>query len=277
MYEVFYVDLYFATNFLMDLVSLGIGALSASRKVSMWRLCLAATFGAVFSTLIALVRAGNAWTLSLSAFAFVAMLVICFGVQSPRRLVKPALFSFAGAVFLGGAAEALSHYVLPRGSEARFGFGVLLGTVFLGVSVYSLWGSYMSRKLDTAVVSLKISFCGKCEHYYGLVDSGLLLRDPDEGRPVLLLKAEYAEPLLSREFVCRMAKGELSPDEKLICVPIRTVGGDRNLYAFLPERVQVISMGKRRKKREERGVLVALDFSGGGFGGCPCLVPLSVL
>lgn len=277
MYEVFYVDLYFATNFLMDLVSLGIGALSASQKVPMWRLCLAAVFGAVFSTAVALVRAGNAWTLTLSLIAFAVMLVICFGVRSPRRLVKPGLFSFAGAVFLGGAAQTVSHYVLPRGSEARLGFGVLLGTVFLGVSVYSLWGSYMSKKLDTAVVSLNISFCGKCEHYYGLVDSGLLLRDPDEGRPVLLLKAEYAEPLLSRDFLCRMAKGELSSDEKLICVPIRTVGGDRNLYAFLPERVQVIPMGKRRKKREERGVLVALDFSGGGFGGCPCLVPLSVL
>ena len=157
------------------------------------------------------------------------------------------------------------------------GLGVLLGTVFLCVSVYALWGSSMNRKLDTAVVSLSISFCGRCEHYYGLVDSGLLLRDPDEGRPVLLLKAEYAEPLLSREFICRMAKGELSSDEKLICVPIRTVGGERSLYAFLPERVQVISMGKRRKKRNERGVLVALDFSGGGYGGCPCLVPLSVI
>ena len=277
MYEVFYIDLYFATNFLMDLVSLAIGALSASRRVAFWRLCVAAAFGAFFSTALALTRVGNFAALSLSAFVFAVMIVICFGIRRPRSLVRPALFSFGGAVFLGGAAQAVSHYVLPRGSEARLGFFVLFGTVFLGVSVYSLWGSYMNRKLDTAVVSLNIFFCGRCEHYYGLVDSGLLLRDPEEGRPVLLLKAEYAEPLLSREFLSRMAKGELSAGEKMICVPIRTVGGDRELYAFLPERVQVISMGKRKRKREDRGVLVALDFSGGGFGGCPCLVPLSVL
>ncbi len=277
MYEIFYVDLYFATNFLMDLVSLAIGALSASQKVPGWKLCLAAVFGASFSTVLALLRQDNAVALCLSFLVFLVMIVICFGIRYPRRLIKPALFSFAGAVFLGGAAQVITHYVLPQGSKSRLSFGVLAGAVFLGVSIYSLWGSHMSRKLDTAVVSLSISFCGKCEHYFGLVDSGLLLRDPDEGRPVLLLKAEYAEPLLSRDFICRMAKGELSGDEKLICVPIRTVGGERNLYAFLPERVQVISMGKRRKKREERGVLVALDFSGGGFGGCPCLVPLSVL
>lgn len=147
----------------------------------------------------------------------------------------------------------------------------------MGVTLFALWGNHMSRKLESAVVSLSISFCGRCEHYFGLVDSGLLLRDPDAGRPVLLLKAEYAVPLLPREFIGRMERGELSGAERMFCVPIRTVSGAQELYAFLPERVQVISLGKRKKKREERDVLVALDFSGGGYGGCPCLVPLSVL
>lgn len=277
MYEIFYLDVYFATNFLMDLVSLAVGALSASRRVPFWKLCLAAAFGASFSAVLALLRVEGIWMLCASVLAFGVMLMICFGVREKRRLIKPALFSFGCAVFLGGAAQMISYYVAPRGSETKLGFAVLLESVLCAAGIYSLWGSYMSRKLDTAVVSLSISFCGRSEHYFGLVDSGLLLRDPDEGRPVLLLKAEYAEPLLSRDFICRMAKGELSGSEKLICVPIRTVGGEKSLYAFLPERVQVISMGKRRKKREERGVLVALDFSGGGFGGCPCLVPLSVL
>lgn len=277
MYEIFYVDLYFATNFLMDLVSLAVGALSSSRKVPLWKLCLAAAFGAVFSTVLALLRAGGAGVLIFSMLGFAVMVAICFGFCEPKRLVKPALCSFGCAVFLGGAAHMILYYVSPRGSEPKLGFWVILGSVLLGFFIYSLWGSYMSRKLDTAVVSLSISFCGKNEHYFGLVDSGLLLRDPDEGRPVLLLKAEYAEPLLSRDFICRMERGELSGAEKLICVPIRTVGGGQNLYAFLPERVQVISMRKRKKKKEARGVLVALDFSGGGYGGCPCLVPLSVL
>ncbi len=277
MNEIIYIDLYFATNFLMDLVSLAVGALSASQKVTFPRLCLAAAFGAASSTAFVFLQVGKWLEVILSLAVFGAMIVFCFGTGHPRRWLKPALFSFAGAVFLGGAAQMISYYSLPRGSEARLGFWVLLGAVLLGLTLYSLWGKHMSQKMETAVVSLTISFCGKCQHYFGLVDSGLLLRDPDAGRPVLLLKAEYAQPLLSSEILCRIRQGELSAKEKLICVPIRSVGGERNLYAFLPERVQVIPMGKRKKKREERDVLVALDFSGGGFGGCPCLVPLAVL
>ena len=116
MKEIFYVDLYFATNFLMDLVSLAIGALSASRKVSLLRLCLSALLGAVFSTLIALFRIGRAPALLLSILVFMAMIAVCFGVRSPARWAKPALFSFAGAVFLGGAAQMLSYLLFPVGS-----------------------------------------------------------------------------------------------------------------------------------------------------------------
>ena len=277
MTEIFYADLYFATNLLMDLVSLSLGALSASHKVTFLRLCLAALFGATCSTVFVILQLEKSWELILSVPVFVVMIAFCFGFRYPRRWIKPALFTFCGAVFLGGGAQMLSHYALPDGSKARLGFWILLGTVFLGITFFSLWGNTMSRKLDTAVVSLSITFCGRCQHYFGLVDSGLLLRDPDKGRPVLLMKAQYAEPLLSRELIGRMEKGELSSGEKLLCVPIRSVGGERNLYAFLPERVQVIPMGKRKKKREESDVLIALDFSRGGFGGCPCLVPLSVL
>ncbi|MBQ3076035.1 MAG: sigma-E processing peptidase SpoIIGA [Clostridia bacterium] len=277
MNEIFYIDLYFATNFLMDLVSLALGALSASHKVPLWRMSLAALFGAGASTALALVRWSQLAKLVLSLPVFAAMIGICFGLRRPRTWLKPALFSFAGAVFLGGAAHMIFDYVSTSGGAAHPGFGVFLGAVALGVFLYSLWGKHINCKLDTAVVSLSISFCGRCEHFYGLVDSGLLLRDPDLGRPVLLLKAEFASPLLPRDFIWRMARGELSGEEKLICVPIRSVGGERELYAFLPERVQVCSCGKRKMKKEERDVLVALDFTQGGYGGCPCLVPLSVL
>ena len=276
MNEIFYVDQYFAVNVLMDFVSLGIGALSASRKIPAWRLCLAALLGAALSTLAALLRLGAFWMGLASAVIFALMIALAFGIRSPRRWGKPALFSFGAAVFLGGAAQVIFYAVLPF-YKARLGLGILLGAVLLGAVIYTVWANHIHRKLDTAVVSLSITYGGKCEHYFGLVDSGLLLRDPDAGRPVLLLKAEYAEPLLPGDFVRRLERGDLSETERLICVPIRSVGGRDNLFAFLPERVQVIPVGKRKKKKEERDVLVALDFSRGGYGGCPCLVPLSVL
>ena len=128
----------------------------------------------------------------------------------------------------------------------------------------------MHRKLETLVVPLSICHGGAREELYGLVDSGALLRD-EEGRPVILLKASSAGKLLSRE---ELEKIRLGLGENTISLPIRTASGGGNLYAFLPTAVYF-----HRKKRTEsiKEVLVALDFSEGGFGGCPVLIPLYAL
>lgn len=183
---------------------------------------------------------------------------------------KIALFYVCTALFLGGAVEAISYYMGRKGSLT---LGVFLFLVFLSFGLFQLFGRRLNQKLDTAVVSLAVRFAGRCEYFYGLVDSGLLLRDPERGLPVLILKAQYASPLLSREFLQTMKEG----GEGSVAIPMKTASGSGVLHAFRPDGVKILKNGKKRKKKEEREILIALDFSEGGFGGCPCLVPLSVI
>lgn len=277
MTELLYLDVYFLTNFAMDFVALAVGGLVSSEKVGKGRLLLAALGGALFSLAMVLFPLSLFWQGVLSLVAFFAMILAAFGKRRPRRYVFPALFSFATALFLGGACHFLLYYASAIGGGERLGLGILFAAIFSALGLFSLWGRGMRRRLETGVVSLSIDFGGRQESFYGLVDSGLLLRSPDDPRPVLILKAQYAAPLLPASLLRRLQNGQTEGEEKLFFVPIHTVGSEGILYAFLPDRLTVTPMGGSLKRAGVRDALVALDFSEGGFGGCPCLVPLSVL
>ena len=118
---------------------------------------------------------------------------------------------------------------------------------------------------------------GKKDHLVALVDSGAFLKEPTTGDPVMLFKAEYADSFFSGEELKQMERGE-GPGFDMFPVPIRTATGRGCLFAFRPDELRVIPSGRERKRRVRAPeAMVALDFSGGGFAGCPCLLPLSLL
>lgn len=276
MKEILYIDVYFALNFAMDLASLCTAAIIASEKTTFGRLVLASLFGGAFSVVPVMLSLNAVWNLLLAPLAFFLMIRISFGKKSVSRTVKFALFSFVTSLFLGGCAEWLSYYGAALGGEKKTGILVFLIAVFFSFGAFSLWGRHLHRKLETAVVSLSISFRGKNEHFFGLVDSGLLLKEPESGRPVILLKAAFAASLLSEDFLALLSSGETG-GEKLFSVPIRTASGRGEMPAFLPDRVSIVKKKRGKLKAESAEILVALDFTEGGYGGCPCLVPLSVV
>lgn len=268
--EILYLDLYFFTNFFMDLVSLAVTSFAVSEKIGFFRMVLFSVFGAVFSCALTLFQTGPFFSFFLSLLVLPPLLFFAFGKRRGKRFFRIGLFYFVASLFLGGAAEALSYYM---GRNKSLTFGVFLGITFLALGIFQLFCRNLNKKLETAVVSLAIRFSGRSECFFGLVDSGLLLRDPEKGMPVLILKAEYALPLLTSEELERVREG----GEGTVPIPMKTASGTGVLYAFRPDGVRILRKGQKKERKEKRDVLVALDFTSGGFGGCPCLVPLSVL
>ena len=183
------------------------------------------------------------------------------------------LFSLLTALFLGGALEFVSYYTASLGGNGRESAGAFCFVIFSAFGFWNLWGKGLHRRMHTLVIPLSIFHRGKREELYGLLDSGSLLRDPEEGRYVILLKAEFVGELFSSEEMRRIRDGE---GQDVVEIPMRTASGKGFLFAFSPDRICFHSP-KKAKKKEIKDCLVALDFSGGGFAGCPCLVPLGAL
>ncbi len=274
MNEIIYLDVYFVINFLMDGLSLLTAGIIASEKLKPYRLVLASVFGGVTSSLLLLLPWGKGGSFFLGFASFLPMILIAFGRKSPRRLFFVSLFAFLTSLFLGGVLEWLTYYTEKRGIT----LGLFIACVLFAMGGFTLWGGRMHRRLKTSVISLSILHRGKEEQLYGLVDSGSLLREPESGKDVILLKAEYAFDLLSpMELIClRQGQGE-----GVIPVPLKTASGQGCLFAFCPQEVRFHfpkqNRGRKKEKREKKEVLIALDFTGGGFAGCPCLIPLSLV
>ncbi len=277
MRQILYVDTYFFINFMMDLTSLFITGLILSEKARLPRCLLAALFGgaiAVFPVVFSLPYGG---AVPLALLSFPGMIGIAFGRKPWRRFFFLCLFCFLTCLFLGGAIEAIYYYAGKFGSAHRITLVVFLIVVSFGATAWNLWGKSMKRKMDTRVISLVILFGKKSLDLYGLVDSGSLLCEPISGQPVILLKAAFADSLLSPEEMKSLQEGTPTSTFPLYAIPMRTASGSQLLFGFRPDGVKLHHKAFRKKYKEIKRVVIALDFSDGGFAGCPALVPLSIV
>lgn len=276
MNRVLYLDVYFAINFLMDFAVLMITSLITWEKVKFRRAVLAALFGGGVSVAQLFFSLPPFLDLVLGLILFVPMNGIAFGKKSFSRARSILLFSFLTSLFLGGVVEMLGYYTVGFSGETRITLGAFALVILLGFGGFSLWGNRMKKRLQSTVVSLSIAFQGRREEVFGLVDSGCFLREPESGDPVLILKADFAGNLFDAEEL-EQIRLQGCGSTPLISVPVQTATGSGAVPAFRPENVRFYGMGIGKRTKELKSALVALDFTGGGFAGCPCLVPLSVL
>ena len=100
------------------------------------------------------------------------------------------------------------------------------------------------------------------------VDSGNFLRDPLDGKPVVLLSRKAVSHLpafVRRSLETGCAEGEMR--RRMRVIPARSVGGERLLYGFVPDSVT-------DEKGRRLDVVVAMG-DGAGFGGNDGLISSS--
>jgi hypothetical protein len=146
--------------------------------------------------------------------------------------------------------------------------------VFALLSALITWllGKIFRRKRAQRVCLVRMCFDGKEREFPALIDSGNLLEEPVSGTPVICLK-EKAARQLPKHLLSAMKNGvaslSLSDAGKLRVIPSKTVSGDGILLAAVPEKISLRS----GRGWETRRALVAVDFTGGDFGGFEALVP----
>ena len=276
MTTVFYLDTYFFLNAAMDLVTCAAAALICAEKPRFWRLAAGAVFGGGAACVFVLVSMRFWVRLILSFAAFLLMMLIVFGQKPRRRFLSLVLFGFLSALFLGGVVTSLSYWSGADPAAARVTFLSFLALLAVTLVLWTLWGARMKRRMESSIISLSVRVRDREAQFYGLVDSGSFLRDPKSGDPVILLKASGAAAILPREELERL-RGESLSGASSGAIPVRTVSGKGSVPVFRPDKISFHSPVFYHGKKHAADVLIALDFTAGGFAGCPCLVPLCAL
>ena len=282
--RVLYIDVYALINFSVDLLALYFSVRLLHISSTAWRLVLAAVIGAGYAVGAVFLPAGGQW-------AYVPLAVVCLclmaytasgAISMGRRLRLCVVFLLfqlllAGCVYYGYQLldNVIDNSIFVENFEAEnrslLVFAVL---VLLSVGVLRLFRALIGESRAESVCRITVELFGHTATADALVDSGNLVRDPMDGRAVILVKASVLRELsLSPERLLAADTGKDALCRRLRLIPCQMGGRSCLLYGVRADHIYL----ERKQKREEISAVIAWDKEDGTYGGYPALVPSAVL
>lgn len=282
--RVLYIDVYFLINFSIDLLAMYFSVRLLHIASSGVRLVISSGVGALYAILALFFPSPLWWPGFLFAVPclFLMVVIAARGASATRRLRLVFVFFLfemllAGCVYYG--YQLLDTYVRDRldegaGTVQERGLLVFALLVLLSLGILRLFKMLLGEIRSERVCTLTIGWEGREVVTDALVDSGNLLKDPFDGRAVILIKSACLRALgISVEELSSQTVGEGRMRERVRLVPCHMGGENRLLYGFRPTGVWV----GEKHKREEISAIIALDKEEGTYGGYGALVPSSAL
>ncbi|MDO4175105.1 MAG: sigma-E processing peptidase SpoIIGA [Eubacteriales bacterium] len=200
--RVIYLDVLLALNYCMDYCILRAAAAISGKRCPVWRLGLAAGFGALYAGGCVLLPELAAIPLRVVACAVMA--ASAFAVRHMGQLMRKTLlvllvsFVFGGCVF---ALEQMSGASLSVGGAlyAPVSRKVLLVAAALAYGLSGIVFRNQAKEKRPYGETIRLTCNGTAQEVYLLVDSGNTLQDPITGRPVMVLTRAAALRILPEE------------------------------------------------------------------------------
>ena len=281
--QTFYIDIYFLINFTVDILALYVAVRVVRVGCRIWRLVLSATLGALVAVI-------DAFLYSLPFFRaviFVLSLILCSLVvlhrSGIRRRLKFIAVFFTVQLLLGGAVSffysALDTFfenvgIIGEGVENRKAL-ILAVLVLLSIGVIRLLTMIFTDIMGEKCVTVSITIADTTVETEAMLDSGNMVKDPMNMKPVLFIKPSLALRLVPK-CVAELTDLDLLDADyrrRIRLIPVTRINGTHVMTGIRPDKVTVI----RGKAREDVDFTVAIDKEGGTYGGYDALLPFAVI
>ena len=222
-----YLDVYFIINLFIDWCTLS----CAVRQYALpgYRIWLAAAVGAAGACIWEIAGASDLWRLVCGFLLSLVMLYFCIGKRTKVQWRKAFFELYAFSFLLAGILPVVSRYI------PLWIFSTALS--YAGIKGYLAWQERKRvKEIDVAIQTDDGSW-----QLRGLVDSGHLLKEPLQKKPVIIIKEGCLE-------------GGPQANWPLL---YQTVQGSGVMMGFWPKEVRV---GEQRLKEKEVLVVVAREW-----------------
>ncbi len=270
----------------MDLLSLYVTGKVLRRRIRTLPILISSALGAVYA--IASLFLQGAYLISAVIHFTVAFLmnVIAFSGRV-YSLIKCTAVFFGVNFLLGGGISAL-YYTLAGGASHSVSIGGNPGTVYTDIPpVYILicagivgilsvfCGRLFQKKRSEQPVSVEIFGEGCSVKIESICDTGNLLCDPYNGRPVIVTGYITALPILPFDTKELFRTGDLTVLDKVSpsishrvhVIPSHSVGGSSLMLVYTPDRIKI----NGEEKEACLGILPTSEKS--DFGGYAAITP----
>jgi len=239
-----YVDVLFLLNLIIDYIIISSTAFIINKKNDTPRFLIAATTGALYSTIIFFPQLK---ILSIVIFKLlVSMLIvfIAFKYQNITSYLK-SFFTYYIINFIYGGGMYAFYRFTSLGSKMNYSNGeyyidVSLGAIIILAVVFyfliKIFSRILSEKIQTSVIKqIEIFVNNKSVSVNALIDTGNNLYDPISQQPVILVEKDVIKKIINLN----------TPDDykyikenKMRVIPFFDANGNSNIiYAFKPQRI----------------------------------------
>ncbi len=194
-----YLDIFFAVNFLMNLLIFAVINLFLKRRLIGKRTIMASAFGALSATTIVVCRVRSYPVIFGILYLTVSLLMIriSYGKTTGKGMVGYLAGYYVTGVFVAGFFLYLKGLAGIKNISMIF----LLAAAIIALCAAKELRRMTARGLDNSckLCSVKISYHGKCVTGTGFVDTGNQLYEPVSHGDVTIVEYKLFEKLLSDE------------------------------------------------------------------------------
>jgi stage II sporulation protein GA (sporulation sigma-E factor processing peptidase) len=273
----------------MDFLALFAAGKILGLKLSVGRLCLSSTIGAVYCIFTFLYESEKIIIpeIIINIAVSVIMCFIAFNIDSLLRFTKIFLIFYSACFMLGGGIEAL-YYLSGLIKFKDIQTDNLINTefdvpsaqtiiIFAGICVFIIIisGTLFKRRSEIKETEIIIGFANKEVKLKAIVDSGNLLYDPISSLPVIVVNLNSIINLFDsktlefflNDSITYLSGNDLNDFEnmkkfqtlKFRLIPLKSIAGVNNILpAFSPDYIKCKKTNKKATKTEKYSDIKAI-------------------
>ena len=199
------------------------------RRKKLRRLLLVSLLASIGSLLIHIYISNAGFRTILLHFGLnTVMNGLAFGWKDKRFFLENWLFVYFVVLLLGGIMEWEASLGIP--ASFFWAKAIVAGILLTGVTIYFM----QKKEFMEQVFQVDVMHHGKTWELSGYWDSGNLLQDPYNGKPVNILQARLAEQIFSE------------PSDHMRLIPYCSLGNTNGLLSVYNAEKMYIYQGKER-------------------------------
>ena len=213
-----YIDLFFLLNLIMDCIIILSTSILLKRKTSTIRIILSSLLGGISSLLLF----SNINKILLEVISIILMVLIAFGYNKIRYIIKNIIYVYLLSTLLGGIIYLFNIKV------SNNVFLTYLIIIIISIEVLILYIKEIKKMKNIYNNYYKVDIYFKDKEkisVIGFVDTGNNLYDPYKKRPIILLSKKYIR------------------DDNYILVPYYTTNGEGLLKCIKPDIIFIEGIG----------------------------------